>query len=42
MSSLEPGRSLNNRRYLRIQVLILSLQSDQRKPSSTDSDADGK
>lgn len=35
-------RNENNRKYLRIQVLILSLQSDQRKPSSTDSDADGR
>ena len=33
---------MNNRKYLRIQVLILSLWSDQRKPSSTDSDADGR
>lgn len=41
MSSPEPGASVNNRKYLRIQGLILSLWSDQRKPSSTDSDADG-
>lgn len=33
---------MNNRKYLRIQVLNLSPWSDQRKPSSTDSDADGR
>jgi len=42
MSSSEPGGRTNNRKYLRIKVLILSLWSDQRKPSSSNRDADGR